>query len=938
MGLIRCLSVASFAGLDPFPMTAFFLPAYFRYRVLGPCVGLMAGLASFAQNWDATFKVSVCQPGEIRVMAMQADGKVVILGDFDRVGTVARPGLARLNANGSLDPAFQPPEGMAGLSRTAFVLSDGRVILGGSFPTGRPDPISGLEVREAFRRLNADGTLDDSFHPSVVTGPSGTVVGQAADQGSAFYSVVHFTSFHFGVMNISRDLFRIHGDSGASDYLVPFYDGDPYCVARMPDGSAVVGGEFQKTLAPGGGGFITRPHLARVLANGKVDDKFVPRFVGTSTVGVLALATTSDGRILVGGNFETVNEQPRPGIARIYSAGGLDLSFNPAVGSGVSVRSLLALPDGKVLVAGYFYDVNSSRVVRLNANGSVDATWVFPKTYGTQFNALASVSSGVLIGGHLKANGGGGSALLKVGVNGAVDAAFNPRVEQPGGIQSVAVQSGGQIVLGGAFTSVNGQPRTNLARLNPDGTLDTAFNKDAVRGGVSVVRVQPDNKLFLGGSFASIGNSQRRGLARLLADGSVDPGFFPQLISESVVHDLSPASDGGVVVCGDLGTSGTILRPAVLRFQTNAALDTSFQGPSLLAGFNLGRVDTVEALPNGRVLIGGSFDRVDGAARVGLARLLENGDLDPTLDAGPLLNPFLNVPAVYGVRATSDGRVFICGSFSSVGQRSRNGLAGLSSEGVLLEGFETGFLRTVSRNTLGVGAGGTVVAAESVGSDFQVFESNGAPRGLAGTVNGNITATAVTPGGAVLVAGDFSVTGIGNGIVRVLAQLKPPRITRAPEPAVVESGGTARFSVEVESPVPVTFQWFHEDQVLAGKNGSALEVPTAGRELAGRYRVTVQNPDGAVTSDEVRLVVLGGVRLEWNPKGAPADGLIRGRAPDGGVFAESELEYYGIEWAPDMIQWQPVGGTFRLEADGTCTFGGLLADSPWTQFYRVRRK
>src|SRR5690349_390242 len=68
--------------------------------------------------------------------------------------------------------------------------------------------------------------------------------------------------------------------------------------------------------------------------------------------------------------------------------------------------------------------------------------------------------------------------------------AFNPA---PAGsfssVSSLAVQADGRILVGGYFTSLGGQNRTNIGRLNADGTLDTSFNLRAIDG-VSTFAVQ----------------------------------------------------------------------------------------------------------------------------------------------------------------------------------------------------------------------------------------------------------------------------------------------------------------------------------------------------------------------------------------------------------------------------------------------------------------
>src|SRR5438045_6720999 len=73
-------------------------------------------------------------------------------------------------------------------------------------------------------------------------------------------------------------------------------------------------------------------------------------------------------------------------------------------------------------------------------------------------------------------------------------------------VASVALQRDGKVLVGGHFTTVNGESRTNLARLNPEGTLDIGFQTglSGTNDGVYTVVVQNDGKLLVGGAFGVV--------------------------------------------------------------------------------------------------------------------------------------------------------------------------------------------------------------------------------------------------------------------------------------------------------------------------------------------------------------------------------------------------------------------------------------------------
>src|SRR5438132_13945815 len=91
----------------------------------------------------------------------------------------------------------------------------------------------------------------------------------------------------------------------------------------------------------------------------------------------------------------------------------------------------------------------------------------------------------------------------------------------------VVVQPDGKILIGGTFTTVLGVVRNKIARLNPDGTLDTAFNPNS-NGTVFSIAVQADGKILAGGSFTSIGGQTGNRNARLDATTGSADSFDPK--------------------------------------------------------------------------------------------------------------------------------------------------------------------------------------------------------------------------------------------------------------------------------------------------------------------------------------------------------------------------------------------------------------------------
>jgi uncharacterized delta-60 repeat protein len=123
--------------------------------------------------------------------------------------------------------------------------------------------------------------------------------------------------------------------------------------------------------------------------------------------------------------------------------------------------------------------------------------------------------------------------LPLLGAPAGVDGSFSTDIEGPFTwvLQAVVMQSDGKILVGGEIETVNGIPRTGIARLNSDGSLDESFNPVILTPVtspvviVTAIAVQSDQKIVIGGDFANVNGVARTNLARLNADGSLDLDF-----------------------------------------------------------------------------------------------------------------------------------------------------------------------------------------------------------------------------------------------------------------------------------------------------------------------------------------------------------------------------------------------------------------------------
>ena len=167
---------------------------------------LFAFSTAFADGeLDFTFRASAYGSntiGNMYVMRKQADGKVLVGGIFTELGGVAAGGLGRLNADGTVDETFNPPMfgfggGLGGRVNAIAVQSDGKIIVGGQINGFDELPTNGPY------RLNPDGSLDTSFQ-RIVSGPINDIIALSNGQILVTGSLI--------VNSTSRGLIRLNSD------------------------------------------------------------------------------------------------------------------------------------------------------------------------------------------------------------------------------------------------------------------------------------------------------------------------------------------------------------------------------------------------------------------------------------------------------------------------------------------------------------------------------------------------------------------------------------------------------------------------------------------------------------------------------------------------------------------------------------------------------
>ena len=655
---------------------------------------LAAGLQAQSGGGSSGFRLQAEYNGYVTTVLPQPDGKILVSGFYTRVNGVRRSGLARLNPDGSLDSSFDPGTGSNdGRVETITLQPDGKILVMGSFTS-----FNGV-ARGRIARLNTDGSLDTSFSPVGSPGPqsiycalvlpdNSLLVGGSIQQfnGVTRTNLVHLLSD--GTLDLT------YSGRAASQNVI----GQPGVRSLTPqtDGKIIITGAF--TNVDG----VTMKGIARLNSDGSLDASFNtgsgPVFTSTSQ-GILSARILPDGKIITGGDFTSFNGAALTRLAKLNSDGSLDSTFNPGTGfNGIlESDSLTILSDGRLLVGGQFSiaeGLNRSGIVRLNADGSVDNTFdSAPGTGGPLFSVALQTNSVLIGGSFLTYDGQQRFGLARLGFDGALDPSFNTLILQNGDVKALAVQPDGRVVAGGNFLFLNGNWATNLARLNSDGSLDPGFSPAASPNNiVRALALQADGRIVVGGSFVAVGAASRGKIARLNPDGSVDSTFDSANGFNADVNALALQSDGKIFAAGGFATYAGVTRTRVARLNGDGSLDPSFDaGP----GAN-GTVFACAVQPDGKLLLAGGFSAVGGSNRFGLARLKTDGTVDNALTIST------GGTAVNALALQSDGNILIGGTFTVFSGTSRNRIARLKTDGSMDAAFNpgSGFNNTVNAISL----------------------------------------------------------------------------------------------------------------------------------------------------------------------------------------------------------------------------------------------
>ena len=662
---------------------------------------------------DPTFNPEQGLNGIGRAIALQKDGKVIVGGEFTTANGIKSNRIVRFDSNGKVDKTFSTGDGFDDDVLAIAVQPDGKIVVGGKFQKFNGEYRMGLARLNNDGSIDQNFNVGRGVH----TDQNGWVHGLAiqkkgwsntvSEPKDSFKIIVAgcFTRYdNFPAFSLAR--IHLNGQLDMSFDTSLGVQGIVHGLCVQDDGGIIIGGNFEKYDG------VKRKNVARVKAgSGEIDRSFDPGS-GTSSP-VYTVNSYRNGKIFIGGSFKRFNEIDVSSVARLLVNGSYDESFhfNNEVGYKNWTVHSSCIDAGENIYIGGELIVNEESVdcrpfIKLGVNGKISNDYIPEKLRnGSAVYAITERSNGrsIITGKFPEFYTKKTENIARINTKtGSLDQSFDIGVGADGKVNVVKNLSDGNSIVAGKFTSINNVGRNYIAKVSPVGEV-LNFTSKVEGGEVTAVAEQPDGKIVIGGAFTSVeGNYNLKGIARLNPDGSVDETFvLPGEISRRWVQghpwkswigswqtDSSSGFDGSVesikiladksiLVCGGFRHFGNFSQPCIALLNENGTLNNRI---SLSKGNipSSGVAHDSLILKNGSIYIVGDFP--GKIMRFNKEGQLDSGFYPDSIDS-----------VIRSVALGRGGKIIIAGKFNKVGGRNMSAVAFLNQDGTCDVSFQSRF-------------------------------------------------------------------------------------------------------------------------------------------------------------------------------------------------------------------------------------------------------
>lgn len=697
------------------------------------------------------------------IYAVAVSGNTVYVGgEFTTIGGQTRNRIAAIDATTGLPTSWNPNMGHtnpllapAASRVTAIAVSGNTVYAGGFFRT------VGGQTRNRIAAIDATTGLPTPWNPNL----SGSAFSIAVD-GNTVYAAGGFTSV--GGQTRNR-IAAIDATTGLPTSWDPNVGGGIYSMT-LSGNTVYIAGTFTSV------GGQTRNKVAAIDASTGLPTSWDPNPNDTARIVVVRGNT-----VYVGGDFTSIGGQARNRLAGLDASTGLASSWNPETGDRVySIAAILATdttlyaagtplggPDPVYpdFSSGYFAQFGPNAVQFSSAISSTPSGAVPAANGPIHAVAKSADESTLYVGGNFTTIGGAARnslAAINVATGSVLDwnpnAGSDPNPNVNRSVYAIAV-SGNTVYVGGEFSTIGGQTRKKIAAV--DGTTGqvTPWDPNGIAyngGAINSVRTLAisGSTLYVGGNFWVMGGRSQYGLAAFNTEtGLLTPWrpvsghYYTPFVSKLVV------SGSTVIVAGPFeGRDASRL----------AAYSTDGIGYPLTSPY-VDRDEGVSSIAVGEsnVYIGGDFTYIN--SRSSVRNRLASFTKSNTIGIGGLTSWNPNANGSVDDILAYGSKVYVRGSFTSIGGQGRSGFAEIDAQGnatswnpgtsaypltlvgsKLLTGSGYYDLTAADRSTAGESAGAVTLSVELREADQSPVTVNYATSNGTATAGSDYTATSGT--------------------------------------------------------------------------------------------------------------------------------------------------------------------------------------------------
>ncbi|HVI48117.1 MAG TPA: IPT/TIG domain-containing protein [Chitinophaga sp.] len=503
-------------------------------------------------------------------------------------------------------------------------------------------------------------------------------------------------------------------ESVSSNGKDPYDDNVQPAVIISKNGISPAKGAPNDEVTVSGKGFAKNKDKLVILFNGQRAD-IISLTDTTVRVRVPALAGT-------GSVSAQVEQQYFFGpFFRVLGSFEMDTLFPGDRGANNMIADIIPVENGKYLIVGAFNNYDNANidggvncVARINHDGTLDRSFTYGKKTGT--NTFVNTGAPLPRGEYLVAGGfnsyegiGYVNSIAKLYSNGSLQTvktklASGTELQTSamkggvsGQVNNLLLQQDGKMVLTGAFRyyvqpnfSLTGSTgldsihldsiqATNIIRLQSDGSIDSTFNydlvnhrgKESVNGFIGRTLLLPDGKIIITGNFTRYNGQDARRIARLNPDGSLDMSFNTGAGADQPIYSITRQPDGKYIIVGAFNNYNGQTAPHVARLNEDGTLDPSFRMDQNADGY----IFSADVMPGGEIILSGTFQRFGYLLCNNIVVLRSDGAIHPTYNTNGGVS--LGERAVSGgiariVQQPAEKAMLIVGSFTKYDYRNSN--------------------------------------------------------------------------------------------------------------------------------------------------------------------------------------------------------------------------------------------------------------------------